>query len=403
MNIQDIALTSFGGIRDRKFRFLLNLLGILIGCAAITGLISVTQGMNTQINSQLDILGANAITIIPTTGESEAPVMSGSQALATPVSLSWRDLKLIERIPEINMITPIKADYCSYTITGNTRVAQLMGVGIEIFEINSNFELSSGRTFLRSDKAAAIIGAKIAHPDSEDEPILQVGDRVKITTLAGSESKEMTLRIIGVTKESGQTMGVNPDDMIIIPVRTSEQFLGSSGQYDMIMASVYDLEDIDTVTKQIKEGIENIQIVSAQSAKDMIADVTRTIESVLGGIAAISLLVAGVGIINTMTVSVNERTKEIGTMKAIGAKNIDILLIFLSESGYTGLLGGFLGGALGFLLGIMIGNLIGLPVSTSISLWTMVILFAVITCIIAGAWPSWKAAKLNPVEALRHE
>ena len=140
-------------------------------------------------------------------------------------------------------------------------------------------------------------------------------------------------------------MGVSPDDMIIIPVRTSEQFFGSSGQYNMIMASVYDLDDIDKVTEHIKDGIENVQIVSAQSAKDMIADVTGTIESVLGGIAAISLLVAGVGIINTMTVSVNERTKEIGTMKAIGAKNIDILLIFLSESGYTGIAGGFLGGA----------------------------------------------------------
>ena len=156
--------------------------------------------MNTQINNQLDILGANALTIIPTTGESEVPVMSGSQALATPVSLSWRDLKLIEKITEIDKVSPIKADYCSYTLTGDTRVAQLMGVGIEIFDINSNFELSSGRTFLRSDKAAAIIGAKIAHPDSEDNPILHVGDRLKITTLAGSESKEMTLRIIGITK-----------------------------------------------------------------------------------------------------------------------------------------------------------------------------------------------------------
>ena len=401
MNIQDIATTSFGGIRDRKFRFALNLLGILIGCAAVTGLISVTQGMNTQINGQLDILGANAITIIPTTGESDMPIMSGSQALASPVSLSWRDLQLVQNIPEIDRVAPIKADYCSYTITGDTHVAQLMGVGIDIFEINTNFEVSSGRTFTRSDKAAAIIGTKIAHPENEDEPILHVGDRLRVTTLAGSEPNEMTLRIIGIAKESGQTMGTSPDSMIIIPVRTSEQFFDSSGQYTTIMASVYDLEDIDTVTEQIEDGIEDVQIVSAQSAKDMIADVTGTIESVLAGIAAISLIVAGVGIINTMTVSVSERTKEIGTMKAIGAKNMDILLIFLSESGYTGLAGGFLGGALGFVLGIVIGNFIGLPVSVSTNLWAMVVLFAVLTSVVAGAWPAWKAANLDPVEAFR--
>jgi putative ABC transport system permease protein len=403
MNIQDITSISFGGIRDRKFRFALNLLGILIGCAAVTGLISVTQGMNTAINSQLDILGANSLTIMPTTGESDVSVMSGSTALLNPVSLSWRDLQLIEEILEIDRIAPIKADYCSFTITGDTRVVQLMGVGIDVFEINSNFEVSSGRTFTRSDKAAALIGSKIAHPDGEDEPVLHVGGRLKVSTLAGSEPNEMTLRIIGIIKETGMTMGTSPDTMIIVPIRTSEQFFDSSGQYTMIMASVYDLEDIAMVTEQIEDGIEDVQIISAQSAKDMIADVTGILESVLGGIAAISLIVAGVGIVNTMTVSVSERTKEIGTMKALGAKNMDIRLIFLSESGYTGLVGGFLGGAVGFLLGITIGNFIGLPVSANINLWAMVVIFAVFTSIIAGAGPAWNAAKLNPVEALRHE
>ncbi len=144
-------------------------------------------------------------------------------------------------------------------------------------------------------------------------------------------------------------------------------------------------------------------VVSADSVRDMIGDVTGTIEAVLGGIAAISLIVAGLGIINTMTVSVSERTKEIGTMKALGAKSVDVLLIFLAESGYRGLAGGVLGGAFGFLLGIAIGNFIGLPVSLNIDLWSMVVIFAVLTSMVAGVWPAWTAAKLNPVDALRHE
>jgi len=402
MNIQDIAFLSFGGIKDRKFRFALNLLGILIGCAAVTGLISVTQGMNTEINSQMDILGANSITIIPSTGD-DSSLASNSQSMMIPVFLSWRDVDLINSISGIDLVAPIQNNYCSYTLTGDTRITNVMGMGIDVFSINPSFELIDGRSFSRSDKAVVIIGSNVAQPDKDEEPILSIGDRLKITPLGTSEPKELTLRIIGITKESGMSMAMSPDDMIMIPLRTSEQLFENSGNYDMVMISVFDTEDTESVTSQIEEKIEDVRVISADSVRGMIDDVTGTIEAVLGGIAAISLVVAGVGIINTMTVSVSERTKEIGTMKAIGAQNIDVLLIFLAESGYTGLAGGFLGGAFGFLLGIVIGNFVGLPVSLDYKLWGNVVLFAVITSIVAGAWPAWRASNMDPVEALRHE
>ena len=403
MNVKDVALISLGGIKDRKYRFALNLLGILIGCAAVTGLISVTQGMNAEINGQLNILGANALTIIPSNGDSDMAFSSAPQAMMMPASFTWRDLQIIESIPEIDRVAPIQNNYGSYTLTGTKHTTTIMGVGIDLFEINPNYEISDGRAFTRSDKAVAIIGANVAHPEGDEEPVLRVGDRLKITALGTSEPKETTLRIIGITKESGMTMGVNPDDMIMIPVMTSEQFFGSSGKYDMIMASLYDIDDTDAVSSKIKDMIEDIQVISSESVRDMIGQVTGTIEAVLGGIAAISLVVAGVGIINTMTVSVSERTKEIGTLKAIGAKNMDVMMIFLAESGYTGLGGGFLGGALGYLLGFTIGNFIGLPIFLDLGLWSMVVLFAIITSVLAGAMPAWSAANLNPVEALRHE
>jgi putative ABC transport system permease protein len=402
MNVQDIALMAFSGIRDRKFRFALNLLGILIGCAAVTGLISVTQGMNTEINSQLDILGANSITIIPTTGE-DMSMASGPQGMMVPIYLSWRDVKAIKAIPEIDRVAPIQNNYCSYTITGDTRIANILGMGTDIFIINPSFEISDGRSFTRSDKAVAIIGSNVARPDKGAEPILSVGDRFKVSTLGTIEPHEITLRIIGITKESGMSMAMSPDDMIMIPVRTSEQLFENSGNYDMVMASVYDIEDTESVTSQIEDKLDDVMVVSADSVRGMIGDVTGTIEAVLGGIAAISLIVAGVGIINTMTVSVSERTKEIGTMKALGAKSVDVLLIFLAESGYTGLAGGVLGGAFGFVLGIAIGDFIGLPVSLNPDLWGRVVGFAVLTSMVAGVWPAWSAAKLNPVDALRHE
>ena len=402
MNLQDIITISFSGITDRKFRFALNLLGILIGCAAVTGLISVTQGMNTEISSQLDILGANSLTIIPTTGE-EMSMASGPSSMIIPLFLSWKEIEIIEDIQGIESVAPVQRNYGSYTITGNTRITTIMGMGYNIFDINPSFEVELGRSFTRSDKAVAVIGSNVAFPDTELEPILEVGDRLKITTVGASEPKEITLRIIGITEDSGMSMAMSPDDAIMIPLRTSELLFENSGKYDMALVRIGDVQDSEAVTLEIEEKIEDVQVVSAESAQEMIGEVTGTIESVLSGIAAISLVVAGVGIVNTMTVSVSERTKEIGTMKAIGAKNTEILMLFLAESGYTGLVGGILGGAFGFLLGIAIGNFIGLPVSLDFGLWGMVVLFALITSLIAGAWPAWSAAHLNPVEAFRHD
>ncbi len=143
--------------------------------------------------------------------------------------------------------------------------------------------------------------------------------------------------------------------------------------------------------------------MTASSAMDMISSITGTIEAVLGGVAAISLLVAGVGIINTMTVSVMERTKEIGTLKALGAKRYDILQIFLTEAIFTGVVGGIIGALFGFGLSYVISHFTEVPASASPTLGVLIVGFAMVTCVISGLHPAWRASKLNPVEALRHD
>jgi len=404
MNPKDVISISFNAITERKYRFLLNLIGILIGIAAITGLVSLTQGMNTEINEQLGILGINSITIIPGSGDSNTPMMAqGPQIMNSPITLSWRDRNVISSILEIDEVAEVQSNYCRYKITGKEYLSQVVGVGVNIFSINSNFEVSEGRVLSRNDKAAAIIGQNIAKPDNEDKPVLEVGDRLIIKTIGEKQDRELTLRIVGIVKESGTTMGVSPDDMIVIPIRTSEQFFDSAGKYSMIMASIHNINDMYNVEKKIKDYIDDAIVVTAQKAKEMVESIIGTLEAVLGGIAGISLLVAGVGIVNTMTTSVNERTREIGILKALGAKNYDVLLLFLNESAYTGITGGFFGGGLGFILGRIVGNYIGLTVDVSITLWFSVIGFAVVTSLVAGVIPAFRASKLDPVAALRHE
>ena len=148
---------------------------------------------------------------------------------------------------------------------------------------------------------------------------------------------------------------------------------------------------------------DRASVVTAASAQENVGAVLGTVQSVLGSIAGISLLVAGVGIVNTMTVSVMERTKEIGTMKAVGAKSMDVMLMFLSEAMLTGMIGGFIGAAFGFLLANVIGRFINLPTDSSLILGVEVVLFAVVTSVASGLYPAYRASNMSPVEALRHE
>jgi putative ABC transport system permease protein len=193
------------------------------------------------------------------------------------------------------------------------------------------------------------------------------------------------------------------DTTLSIPIKTYEQFFENDGYYSTIQVLVEETELVESVAYYIEQEIDGVSAITSASAMEMISSITGTIEAVLGGVAAISLLVAGVGIINTMTVSVMERTKEIGTMKAIGAKSTDILFMFMAEAALTGIIGGIIGAAFGFVLGDIIGKYVGITSTPTVSLALMVVGFAVFTSVASGLYPAWNASKLNPVEALRHE
>jgi putative ABC transport system permease protein len=246
-----------------------------------------------------------------------------------------------------------------------------------------------------------VIGHSVAVPNPDEGPIFEVGDRIKLTAEVGREEKELTVRVVGILEETGGFMGSDSD--FFIPLKTCEQFFETNGKYDTIQVFVEESDLVEAVAYNIEDEIEGVTAITAASAMEMIGSITGTIEAVLGGVAAISLLVAGVGIINTMTVSVMERTKEIGTMKAIGAKSTDILVLFMSEAALTGVVGGVIGAGFGFILGDFVGNIVGINASPTLMLALLVVGFAVLTSVISGLYPSWRASKLNPVEALRHE
>ena len=389
---------AWEGVRSRKFRFVLNLVGILIGCAAVTGLISMTQGLSDNVGGQLQILGPQTIIVIPGN-------MRNMQGISSSSPLTWKDVNTISKVENIDLVTPIIANKVGqFNVKGTTYTTTVYGITEEYAEINTSTEIAQGRNLVRSDSGVTIIGANIAQPLNKDSPLLELGSRINFEVTVKGEKKTTTLRVVGILKKTGGSFGANLDDGIAIALNDAEQLYELNGQYSYIMAKAESIDLVNQVAKAIKDKMgKTVTVFTYDTARQQINNVLGTIGAVLGGIAAISLIVAGVGIINTMTVSVMERTKEIGTLKALGAKSRDILLMFLSESVLTGFVGGVIGSALGLGLSAGIGQIIGLEVSPSLLLSVEVIGFAVLTSILSGLYPAWRASNLSPVEALRHE
>lgn len=401
MRIGDIIIISANSLTERKFRFALNLIGILIGVAAVTGLISLTQGMNATISGELGAFGGNTITVIPGSFGPNGPHGPG-QSNRVPVTLNWRDLELLEELPDIDLVAPtVTGGAAVYSVKSDLYSVSVKGVTEIYFLINEGTVIDEGRSLIRSDVAVAVIGYNIAVPDPDEDPVFEVGDRIKLTAEVGRIEKELTVRIVGIIEKSGSAFGSDSD--FFIPLKTCEQFFETDGTYDSIQVYVENSDLVDAVAYNIEDEIDGVGALTAAGTLDLIDSITGTIEAVLGGVAAISLLVAGVGIINTMTVSVMERTKEIGVMKALGAKSVDILILFMIEAGLTGVVGGILGAGFGFLLGAVVGNYVGVTSEPSMTLGVLVTGFAVLTSVISGLYPSWSASQLHPVDALRHE
>jgi len=392
----DVLASAWDSVRSRKFRFALNLIGILIGCAAVTGLVSITQGLSNSVGGQLQIFGPQNIMVLA------GGFSSGTLSTGT---LTYKDLNTIENVVHVSAVTPIIANkIVMYTIKGKNYRATAYGLTEDFQKLNTNFDVSEGRGLVRSDNGVVVIGANVAWPQNQAEPVLRVGDRITLKTRVGDTEKTFTVRVIGVLKKQGSAFGVNLDDAIALPLRDAQQLFETGNQFSYIMAQADTVNNVAATAVAIKAKLgKGYSAVTYESAKATMDQVLGSIQAVLGGIAAISLVVAGIGIINTMTISVMERTREIGVMKAIGAKSKDVMLMFISEAILTGLVGGILGVLVGFSLSGLIGTFIGITPVTSLTNGVLVIGFAVLTTMLSGIYPARRASSLNPVEALRSE
>ncbi|UCD04366.1 MAG: ABC transporter permease [Candidatus Woesearchaeota archaeon] len=408
--IEEYIRIALRSIRNRRKRSILNIISILIGITAIVALVSISEGMQNSIDEQFEMMGTNIIMIMPGAG---GGFSSFSSVGGSSSALTEHDLDIINRVRGVDLAGGLIMKIAKLEFRDNVGYTWVMGMPTDeaqdLFLNMENIQIAEGKEkFKETDRYVAGIGHAIASGDFLDKKV-KLGDRI---TIDGQQFKvHSILEKIGSPED---------DRSIFIPLETARNLFDEPENYFMIMANVKEGADPSKVAEDIKkdmrddrnleEGEEDFSVETSEQLMETIASVLGIIQIVILGIAAVSLLVGGIGITNTMYTSVLEITRDIGVMKAIGAKNRHILLIFLLEAGIFGLLGGIIGTSIGIAMAkgveFAADQYYGfglLKVSISPLLVIGVLAFSFLIGIIAGLLPARKASKLKPVDALRYE
>ncbi|MDO8537572.1 MAG: ABC transporter permease [archaeon] len=406
----EIFSVALNNLRTQGLRTYLTLLGVIIGIAAIVSLVSVGEGLNQSIQQQFEQLGSNTIFILPA-GSAVGAGSGSSGGFQTEQKevITDSDVSKIRGIAEVDGVAPTYAASGKLEFGGETINVTILGgdpEDNEIFEESGFSELAEGRNLLSSDNFSATIGHSLAKDtfDNKEIPI-----RAKIT-LEGRSFK-----VVGISKETSTSFGGGPNvnNSIIIPTKGFKQIFPDTSP-TFILVKTFNVDQAETAKEKIDKilekahGKDQFASFTSQQVQDNLESIIGIVSLVLVGIAAISLLVGGIGIMNAMFMSVIERTREIGVMKAIGATNSIVLQIFLVEAAFIGLVGGIIGIILGFGISLIlsIGSAaFGSPINVALTpqLIVGVLLFAMIVGMASGYYPAKKAADLDPVEALRYE
>jgi len=396
---------AFNNLRRRKLRSWLTILGIFIGIASIVAFITLGQGLENYINEQFEQVGTNIIMIMGKAGSVVSPIASS----ISDKPLTKRDVDLINKISGVDIASAMIMYPTQIKFGKETEGLFLYGMEPgdidKLFGHLSSFKIDKGRQLKESDKYVAVVGSRFNEIYKKE---IDIGSKVEI-------DKE-EFKIIGILKSIG-----NPQDdkSIYVPNDILREITNEPDKVSMIYVQT-EKGKAEETAKRIetkmrkdrdeKEGEESFSVSTSEQLLETFGNILGVVQAVFIGIAAISLLVGGIGIMNTMYTSVLERTKEIGTMKAVGAKNSDILFIFLIESGLIG----FIGGLIGLILGMGISktveyvvvNFYGITLLKIIFEPTMIFFvlgFSFIVGCIAGTLPAFQASKLKPADALRYE
>ncbi len=425
MKAKDTLGYSFSAIRLRKLRSGLTTLGIVIGIAAIVALLSFTHGFEVSITDQFQE-GFSTDTLI-VSAQNPMQVPGGGGAEPSDFTMYTNDSESIETIDGVTFATPLVSGRATIESDVTSTTVTVTGVNYTEFAAlySTTFVVELGAIPENPAYDSVIIGQSLYDPWNNGTYFVDISDSLTVTVNAGLPTeKNITVTVVGVLAEvGGSSFGVGPSDSGVYLTLDTVVDLFESDEVNLIVVQlVSDSEaTIDAVTLDIEALFDDeATVISMTSILDTMATMLGTIELLLTGIAGISLLVAGIGIMNIMIVSLMERTREIGILKALGAKGRTVMGIFLTEALLIGVIGGVGGIAAGALLANLFSGLFSggfamvrrttsdlsfgtiTPVLTpELALWAM--FFGVVVSVVFALYPAWRASKLDPVDALRKE
>jgi putative ABC transport system permease protein len=406
MMIMETFAVALGALRANKMRSFLTMLGIVIGVSAVIAMIALGRGAQQAVNDRISALGTTLLTISP--GQ---PQGTGGVRLEGQARMVMDDIDFLQsRTSLVTAIQPemerrLQVQYLSHNT--NTSIIATSANYLEV----RKFEIQDGRMFTDGDNNArrrvAVLGAQVVTNLGYSDPRVLIGQMVKIRGIA--------FEVVGVLKSKGQASAFqNPDDIVLVPLNTGRFRLMGTDRLRSISVLVKDEESIPLAMAEINVAMrrahklrpgrpDDFSVRSQADFLNTLGETTQVFTFLLAGIAGVSLLVGGIGIMNIMLVSVTERTREIGVRKALGATKINILLQFLIEAVTLCLLGGAVGVALGAGGAMLLSKLLGW--STAVA-WESVALafgFSAVVGVLFGVWPARRAAGLDPIVALRYE
>jgi putative ABC transport system permease protein len=394
---------AFREIRRNVLRSSLTALGIIIGVASVIIMVTLGNGATAQVRADIASMGSNLLTVMP--GQRVGP--GGASSSAKP--FRRQDVDALTRdVDSVTSVAPVATQNLSVISGANNRSTNVTGTTNAYFQ-SGGWKLASGRWFsdseLRSGAAVCIIGqtTKKELLGSEDP----IGSRLRLRSLSCS--------VIGLLESKGKSnFGQDRDDTVVIPLRTMQRRLSGNEDIQQVQLSVgnsvstekaqQDITRLMRERRRLARGADDdFSIMDQQEIANTISGTTRTLTALLAAVAAISLLVGGIGIMNIMLVSVTERTREIGIRLAIGAFERDVLTQFLIEAVVLSLFGGTIGISLALTAAFAAARALSLPFALDYSIIALAFVFSAAVGIVFGFFPARRAARLNPIEALRHE